>query len=225
VRGDVVHLERHVARLLRDARTLGLGALEAESVRHALVSSALVSFPDREGVVRMEARPGPGGAELRATVREVGPEPPTWRAVLASEPHPGVSPWSTAKTSERAFYERALERAEAAGADEALLLDGAGFLVEGARASVVVVGADGRARTPPLARGGQAGIGRAILLERTPELTEADVALAELWSARELLAVNAVRGPRPILALDGRPVGTGAPGPWAARLAGAFAAG
>jgi len=224
--GAVLHLERHVARIVRDAALLGIGALPAEAARDALEALGRRAFPDGEGVIRLEARAAPGGGmpELLETSRALGPEPPAWRAALAPEPHPGASPWSAAKTSERSFYERALAAAEVAGADEAVLVDAAGFLVEGARTSLVVVLASGALATPPLARGGQAGIGRTILLERVSELREADVAAAELPAACELIAVNAVRGARPVVALDGRPVGSGVPGPWAVRLARAFAA-
>jgi len=225
MRGAVLHRERHVARIVRDAALLELGALPAQAARDALVALAQRAFPDGEGVIRLEARAAPAGGapQLLETTRALGPEPPAWLAVLAPEPHPGPSPWSAAKTSARTAYERALAAAQAAAADEAMLADAEGFLVEGARTNLVVVLASGALATPPLARGGQAGIGRAILLERTPGLAEADVALAELAGARELIAVNAVRGPRPVVALDGRPIGSGAPGPWAAALARAFA--
>lgn len=213
-----------MARIVRDAALLGLGALDTEACRAALVARAGRAFPDREGVVRLEARAAAGGPPgLVTTARELGAEPAQWRALLARETHPGPSAWSSAKTSERGPYERA--RAEAAGADEVLLADAGGFLVEGSRTSLVVVLASGALATPPLARGAQAGIGRAILLERTPELVEADVAIAALATARELVAVSAVRGARPVVALGGQPIGAGVPGPWSLRLAGAFRAG
>jgi branched-subunit amino acid aminotransferase/4-amino-4-deoxychorismate lyase len=44
------------------------------------------------------------------------------------------------------------------------------------------------------------------------------VSRAQLAAAREILATNAVRGVRPVIALDGRPVGDGKPGPWSQRL-------
>jgi branched-chain amino acid aminotransferase len=224
-RGAVLHLERHVARIVRDAALLGLGALDPAACRAALLAEAQRAFPDREGVVRLEARAtGAGAPALATTNRELGAEPAQWRAAVAREPHPGPAPWSAAKTNARAHYERALADATAAGADEALLADAAGFLVEGARTNLVVVLAGGALVTPPLARGAQAGIGRTMLLERVQELVEADVALAELPAAHELVAVNAVRGARPVVALDGRPVGAGIPGPWSERLARAFAA-
>lgn len=220
----VRHLERHVARIVRDAALLGLGALAPEAARAELVALARRAFPDGVGVIRLEARAGGRGRppRLLGATRALDPEPPCWRALVSPLPHPGPSPWSRAKSSERDAYERALAQARAAGAHEALLADAGRRLVEGARTSLVVVDGDGRARTPPLARGAQAGIARSLLLERVAELAEADVTLDELAGARELVAVNAVRGARPIVAIDGRPVGDGRPGPWAERLAAAL---
>ncbi len=226
VRGDVRHLERHVARIVGDAALLGIGALDPRVCGAALLEAARRDFPDRDGAVRLEARSGsPGPPQLLATTRELGSEPPVWRAVVSREFHPGPSPWSAAKTSERAVYERAGAEARAAAADEALLANADGLLVEGTRTNSIVVLASGVLVTPPLARGAQAGVGRAILLEQTAELAEADIALADLADARELVAVNALRGPRPIVGVAGRPIGTGSPGPWFRRLSRAFAAG
>jgi branched-subunit amino acid aminotransferase/4-amino-4-deoxychorismate lyase len=103
------------------------------------------------------------------------------------------------------------------GVDEALLFDAAGYLVEGGRSSHVVVRADGSAVAPPLARGRVRSVALEIALEARA-LAEGDVTLEELRRARELVALNAVRGARPILRLDGRPVGAGAAGPVARAL-------
>jgi len=58
-----------------------------------------------------------------------------------------------------------------------------------------------------------------VVRERTPEIRVRDVPGSELHRLRELIAVNAIRGPRAIVALDGRAIGKGVPGPWAQKLA------
>ncbi len=68
-------------------------------------------------------------------------------------------------------------------------------------------------------RGAVRGVARSILMHALPELVEADVAGEDLRAADELIAVNAVRGAHPIVALDGLPIAGGNPGPWAAQLA------
>jgi branched-subunit amino acid aminotransferase/4-amino-4-deoxychorismate lyase len=222
--GRVWLLERHVARLARDARLAGLGALDADACRRAFEAAARAHFPHAEGVLRLEAHPGAGAPRLAATPRALGAEPARWRARCADAVHPGPGPAPGVKWLADPFWEPIRAATRAAGADEALVFDAGGRLVEGARTSLVVVLAGGRAVTPPLARGGVAGVARAAALAALPELAEADVARAELARARELVALNAVRGARPIVALDGAPVGDGEPGAWAARLAEALSA-
>jgi branched-subunit amino acid aminotransferase/4-amino-4-deoxychorismate lyase len=49
------------------------------------------------------------------------------------------------------------------------------------------------------------------------------VAAAELGGAHEIIALNAVRGARPITRLEDSRVGDGRAGPWAERLAAVLA--
>jgi len=204
---------------VRDAAQLGLGALDTSACLAALEAAGRAAFGGAPGVVRLEAHAGDGGgARLVAATRPLGSDPEHWSAVVARVPHEGPGPWAGAKRAEWPCVARARETAAAAGADEALLLDAAGRLVEGARASLVVVRADGSAVAPPLARGGVRSVAREIALAALQEICEADVPAAELRRAREVVALNAVRGARPIVRLDGAAVGAGTPGPLAARL-------
>jgi branched-subunit amino acid aminotransferase/4-amino-4-deoxychorismate lyase len=214
----VRHGARVAARLVRDAAQLGLGALDAALCLAALEDAARAELGAAQGVVRLEARRGAGGAaELVPGVRALGPDPALWSAVVAPGPHEGPGPFQGAKRSGWPCVERARAAAAAAGVDEALLFDAAGYLVEGGRSSLVVVRADGSAVAPPLARGRVRSVALEIALEARA-LAEGDVTLEELRRARELVALNAVRGARPIVRLDGRPVGAGAAGPLARTL-------
>jgi branched-subunit amino acid aminotransferase/4-amino-4-deoxychorismate lyase len=216
--------ERHARRLVRGAAELGLGALDPDSVLRALAELAKAAFEDGDGIVRLEAsRDGDGRLHLIGVPRALGPERAEWSAVIAPFLHAGRGPRAGVKVTSRLRLALASELAREAGADEALLLEASGWLVEGARSAIVVVPPRGAPCTPPLARGAVASVARAVALERVPELAEADVGRAELAGAREIVALNAVRGARPITRLDARPVGDGRPGPWAARLAAVLA--
>jgi branched-subunit amino acid aminotransferase/4-amino-4-deoxychorismate lyase len=138
-------------------------------------------------------------------------------------PGPGVVPG--AKRAGVAELARAREEAQAAGADEALLFDAADRLVEGARSNLALALADGRFVMPPAARGAVRGVALEATLAAGVALVERDVSHAECLAAREIVATNAVRGARPIVALDGGAVGAGRPGPLAAALAAALAGG
>jgi len=222
--GRVRFAAAHAARLVRDARALGLGALDPALVERALAELGRAAFGDAgEGVVRVQAgRDAGGGVHLVATARALGPEPAGWRAVRSPVVHPGPGAWPGAKRSDHPALARARALAEAAGADEALLFDAAGRLVEGARTTPFVVLSDGAPVTPPAARGGVAGVARALLLARVPEVRERDVDAGDLAGARELVLANAVRGAAAAVTLDGAPLCGGRPGPWRARLAAAL---
>jgi branched-subunit amino acid aminotransferase/4-amino-4-deoxychorismate lyase len=219
----VWHAERHAQRLARDARLLGLGEVDTAGVLALLHELALPTRDGPDAKARVEAQRDAGpGIRLAGTSTPIGDEAPTWRCVTASVLHAGASPTSSAKGSDRSLFEAAFAAAREAGADEALLLDAAGRLVEGTRSNVIVVARNGALVTPALGCGAQAGVTRSLLLERVPLLREAEVSRADLAAAREILATNAVRGVRPVTALDGHPVGDGQPGPWATRLDHAF---
>jgi branched-subunit amino acid aminotransferase/4-amino-4-deoxychorismate lyase len=67
-------------------------------------------------------------------------------------------------------------------------------------------------------------VARDVARAAVPALAERDVPRAALARAREIVALNAVRGAVPVVRLDGAPVGTGAPGPFAAQLRAVLAA-
>jgi branched-subunit amino acid aminotransferase/4-amino-4-deoxychorismate lyase len=208
------------ARLVRDAAALGLGALDARDVLARLVALGQSAFGDGEGVVRLEARPG--GALVGST-RPLGPEPAAWRAIVARAVHPGAGPGAGAKRAEVPEIAAARAEAQAAGADEALLFDAAGRLIEGARTNLVLALADGSWAMPPAAAGGVRGVGLEVALVGGMRLAERALSRTDCATARELVATNAVRGARPIVALGGAPIGDGRAGPLAAALAAALA--
>jgi branched-subunit amino acid aminotransferase/4-amino-4-deoxychorismate lyase len=217
--GSIRFGERVVRRLARDARTLGLGEVDEALCLAGMLTLGKRRFGDGEGVVRLQAsRDGAGSLHLVGVARQVGPEPAEWRAISFPFPHEGPAPYAGAKVTNHLLFAMARERAVRAGADEAVLFDGEGFLIEGARSNFVLALADGSLATPSLGRGGVAGVAREILLERLPEIAEADLHRRTLVEVRELIAVNAVRGSRPVVELDGKPVGDGRPGPAALRL-------
>jgi branched-subunit amino acid aminotransferase/4-amino-4-deoxychorismate lyase len=214
---------RHVARLARDARALGIGCVEPETALRAYHELGVAAFGSGEGVIRLQAsRTSAGRVRLVGLARALGPEPPVWRAVSLPFAHPGAVAWGGAKISNRLIHALAADRVHAAGADEGLLFDAGDRLVEGSRANLVAVGEDGVARVPPAARGAVAGVAQALARDAVAGIVEGDTMRAQLASLRELVALNAVRGAVPVVELDGRPVGDGAAGPWARRLGAAL---
>lgn len=115
--------------------------------------------------------------------------------------------------------------ANVAGADDALMLDDLGFLAETNATNVFLV-ADGRVRTPTT-RACPEGITRAAVLELCSGAgIEAEVgnwSLTDAYTADEVFVTGTMGGLTPVIAVDGRTVGTGAPGQVTCRLAVAFA--
>ncbi len=221
--GRVMLGVRVAERLVRDAHALGLGELDASEIHERLLALGRSSFgATGEGVVRLEAR---AGGQLIESTRPIGPERESWRALTAPVPHPGPGPAPGAKRAPPPELAAARAAAEAAGVDEALLFDAAGRLVEGARTNLALALADGRWVTPPAARGAVRGVALDAALAAGVALEERDISHAECRAAREIVATNAVRGARPIVALDATPIGDGQPGPLHAALAAALARG
>lgn len=115
----------------------------------------------------------------------------------------------------------ALAEARRAGCDEALFLDTAEHVSE-ATASNVFLMRHGTLVTPPPSCGALAGVTRATVLELVAGTVlpheERTVTLDELHHASEAFLTSSVRELVPLVAVAGRPIGDGAPGPVTRRL-------
>jgi branched-subunit amino acid aminotransferase/4-amino-4-deoxychorismate lyase len=197
---------RHLRRLARGARALDLGPFDPELARRALHELAAKALPGGEGAVRLQLSRDPRGQRLVGIPRGLGADPPIWTAIRAPQLHEGPLVAGGHKLTNRLLHVLAGDAARAAGADEALLFDRDGYLVEASRSNVLLVDADDRLVSPPLSRGAVAGVALEVVAERL-SLAWRDVRPSQLRAARALFAVNAVRGVRPIARLDGEAVG------------------
>jgi branched-chain amino acid aminotransferase len=114
--------------------------------------------------------------------------------------------------------------ANAAGADDALMLDQRGFIAETNATHVFVVEGN-RVRTPRLVACPE-GITRAAVLElcRTHRIAheETDLTLSEAYRADEMFCSGTMGELAAVTKVDGRTIGTGEPGPLTQRLAALF---
>jgi branched-chain amino acid aminotransferase len=216
--GRVALLERHLARLRASADALGLAPMPDAGRMRAAVDEALAAFGPRRARVRLIATPRP---TLLVEVAPLDAGPATARARSLRGAWLPDDRLAEHKSLSYARHRLSQRRAEAAGADHALLLDARGRLGEAALASVFcAVGGD--LVTAP-ATGLLPGVARAVVLEalggRQRALDE------DAWrAADEIVLTNAVRGAVAVVEVDGRPVGAGVPGPRAAGIAGALRA-
>jgi len=116
----------------------------------------------------------------------------------------------------------AKREAAAAGAQEAWLVDTAGFITEGASSSALIVTQDGTLVTRPNSRAILPGCTRKAVLaiaERDGvKVEERLFSIAEARGAREAILTSASNFVLPVVTIDGAPVGDGKPGPIAERL-------
>jgi len=119
----------------------------------------------------------------------------------------------------------ALKDAKARGAQEALIVDASGCVVEGTTSNVFVV-RGGELCTPPEQSNLLPGITRAHLIEVAAELGRplhlAPLTLADLASADEVFISSSLREVLPVVRVDDRPVAGGRPGPVTRALHAAF---
>jgi len=208
-RGRPLLWDRHRRRLQRSAEALQRGR-----------EPQLPSDADLRGLLDAEGWTGP--ARLRVVVRRTGPDRP-WTveaSAAAARPvgptQPPVSlrtvrwrsapPWTGHKTLARLAWDHARETVRAEGADDALLVEASGRLLETSIANVLVRRGDTVA-TPPAPQRSLPGIMRGWLMENLPRLglvvLEREVGLDELAAADEVWVSNAVAGVRRVASVDG----------------------
>ncbi len=222
-------LRRHLERLARSARGLGLAEPPASEVREAC--EAVLSAPDTPRSARLRITWTSGAAPLGSERGAAGPT-----LVVAAAPLPdrsgsesvAVAPWprnergalSGLKTTSYAENVVALAWAHRQGAGEALLGNTRGELCEGTGSNVFVVFGE-RLVTPPLPSGALAGVTRALVLEWCAA-EEAELPLETLTGASELFLTSTTRDVQPVGRLDGTPL-PDAPGPVTREVAAVFA--
>lgn len=120
----------------------------------------------------------------------------------------------------------AREAARSDGAREAWFVDKDGYVTEGAASNAWIVDAQGRLVTRPADRVILRGIARTTLIELLRrqgfELVERAFTVQEARRAREAFITSATNTVMPVVAIDGQPIGNGAPGAIAAKLRSMF---
>jgi branched-chain amino acid aminotransferase/4-amino-4-deoxychorismate lyase len=219
--GRIVAFEAHMRRLAAGCETLGLPAPAVEEVaREAQAALSRSGLGEGRAAVRVTYTAGSGG---RGLARPAAPSP---RLFVTAAPAPlpaGPARLITASVRRNegsraarlkclSYIDNVLARreAEAAGADEALMLNNAGMVACAAAANVFWLKA-GRLFTPSLDQGVLDGIARREVIE---EARATGVAVEEgAWPPEALAAAdaafltNSLIGARPVAGLDGRPLG------------------
>jgi branched-chain amino acid aminotransferase len=240
-------LAEHVARLRRSAHGLDISLPADLDVRLAtgiaeLLAANGLDGHDGDASVRITVSRGayrgrgllPAGEVVPATIAiQAWPVMPASPAHLELGLHVVASavrrdpanPLVSLKTTSRADYVYARLEARRAGADDAVFLTVDGHLSEGTTANIflVRVAVDGvrELATPSLDCAILPGTTRSWLLAWASRAglrpVETRLTRGDLAGAEEAFLSSSVAGVLPVTWFEGRPIGTGRPGPWTRR--------
>lgn len=238
-------LARHLERLAASAARVFIELPVSLEQMAREVRSAIVGAGNAESYVRVTLTRGVGeslGLDpglSRHALRVVivtplsPPSPEMYRRGVSvisyrTERVTDQSPAAGAKVGNYLTAVLASREVRRANAAEALIVDGRGRVVEGATSNVFAVEADGTLVTPPESDGILLGITRETLLEVAAELGVPvrfeSLPLEQLKRAAEVFVSSSIRELLPVVAIDGEPVSSGAPGGVTERLLQAFRA-
>jgi branched-chain amino acid aminotransferase len=236
LRGRPFRWAQHWERLQRGAAFLRIPlALESDALGAAaeelIARNRLADSLLRLAVSRGAGRPGysPQGAVRPTIVMSCHPapaidpqHPPRWRLVVASLRLPANEALAQFKTANKLAQVLARAEADAAQAEEALLQNTDGYLVEGASSNFFWIEQD-TVCTPPLASGILAGVTRGVVLEICGDLRlptrEANIPPNHLRQAQGAFVSLSSFGIVEAVALDGKPLNQS---PWVARIRSAY---
>ncbi|HVV60254.1 MAG TPA: D-amino-acid transaminase [Pseudolabrys sp.] len=228
--GKLVDERRHLARLDRSMRELrmrqpmsfaALGVVLRETIRRNRVTDGIVYLQVTRGTAPRDF-PFPAASvrpSLVVTARSND------LARLEQQAADGIAVvtvpdirWQRVDIKSVSLLPNVLAKQAARdkGAREAWLVDKDGFVTEGASSNAWIVSRDGKLLTRALNTGILAGITRTVLLDvikaQGLKLEERAFTVEEAYGAREAFVTSASQIVMPVVQIDGRPVGNGAPG-------------
>lgn len=230
--GRPFRMQQHLSRLVRSAAGIELPLPPIEEIRHAMdslverqgLSDATVYLqitrgpaPRAHGLI---PDPTPTVIAIARPARSVRPRP-ALRVLTVSDDR-----WARCYLKTTALLPNALarERARRLGADDAIFVRD-GFLMEATASNVFLV-MKGRLLTPPLTNYILAGITREAVLELAASegipCAEDPISAHLIYQADEVFITGTNSELGLVVAVDGRTIGSGEPGPIFQRLLAAF---
>lgn len=231
--GRLVDNAAHLARLDRSLSEIGIRnphpvaewtALQEDLVRRNGLREGLVYMQVTRGVAERDFTYEP---DLAATVVMFTQEKRILDAPLAETGAAVITVpdlrWKRRDVKSVALLAQVLAKQEAktAGVAEAWMVED-GLVTEGGSSTAFIVLGEGRIVTRPLSRAILPGITRVAVMRLCEEtgshVEERPFSVEEAYAATEAFYTSASSFVMPVVAIDGRPVGDGAPGPVTRRL-------
>ena len=221
VNGKPYRGAQHLERMVRGADFLKIKLPFTPKELHHFAEQLITKNEMPDSVLRVTLTRGvgvrgysPRGADSPSVAMTLHPapttgEPPAWRLITASIRIIASDPLTQFKTCNKLPQILARFEAEAKDADEALLLNTSGEVVETAGANLFWVYRD-RVCTAPTGRGALPGITRAVVLEICQVLGLATIKRVikpeALRSSEGIFLTQSTLGVVPVTSLDGEPV-------------------
>jgi D-alanine transaminase len=228
--GRLVDERRHMARLDRSLKELriahpmspkALGLVMRETVRRNRVRDGIVYLQVTRGEMRRDFPFPPAGTRPSVIVTSRSHD----TAKLEKQSETGIAivtmpdiRWQRVDIKSVALLPNVLAKqaAREQGAKEAWLVDEEGFVTEGASSNAWILTRDGTLVTRPLQTGILPGITRSVVIDLIAReglgFEERPFTVEEAYAAREAFVTSASQLVMPVVQIDGRPVGNGAPG-------------
>jgi D-alanine transaminase len=228
--GRLIDEPRHLARLDRSLSELkiaspmpraALAVVLREMVQRNRVHDGLVYIQVSRGVARREHAFPPAGTKpsIVVTAKTIDTAASEKIAVdgIAVITLPD-NRWERVDIKSLSLLPNVLAKqaAREQGAREAWLVDKTGRITEGSSSNAWIINRDGKLVTRHLDHGILPGITRAVLISSLKshglELEERAFTVEEAYAAREAFVTSATQLVMPVVRIDGRPIGNGAPG-------------
>jgi D-alanine transaminase len=226
----IIDEQRHIARLSRSLHELripmpmadrALGIVVRECLHRNRVRDGIIYLQITRGVARRDhAFPAPDiKPTLVVTARSL--DRATNERIAAEGVAVVTVPdnrWERVDIKSISLLPNVLAKqvAREQGAKEAWFVDRSGHITEGSSSNAWIVTMDGKVVTRPAERGILRGVTRTVLLEviRAQGLSFEERAFTpeEVYRSREAFLTSASQAVVPVVRIDGRPVGNGAPG-------------
>jgi branched-chain amino acid aminotransferase len=211
--GRVLELTEHLERLERSASRIHV-PLPPRAELESSAREAATLEPSGCGWLKILVTRGGRWVIVTGTM-DPAEEGRAIRAVLLPWRRDPADPLAGVKCTSYAQHELGLEEARRRGADEGLWRNSRGHLTEGSSSNLFVV-RHRTIRTASLGEGVLAGVVRDLAIRASRELGfdlhEGRVRVERLVRAHEAFVTSSLTGVRPLVALDGRRIGSGEPG-------------
>jgi D-alanine transaminase len=238
--GCMIDQRRHVARLKRSLQELRIEMPMSEAALAIVMHECIRRHRVRDGIIYLQITRG-------VAPRDHGFPPPGTRPSVVVTAHgidvagneriaaDGVAVitvpdnrWQRVDIKSISLLPNVLAKqaAREKGAKEAWFVDGTGHITEGSSSNAWIVTRNGKVVTRPADNGILRGITRTVLIgvirAQGLEFEERPFTVEEAYGAREAFLTSASQIVMPVVRIDDRPVGNGAPGSVATALRAEF---